>query len=69
VSKQENVVPILALHLCNEPYSAGTGAGGLHAEFCVPNENHRAYSVMELELGSIFKSKRLKVEIGAGVRV
>jgi hypothetical protein len=25
--------------------SAGTGAGGLHVELCVPNENHRAYSV------------------------
>jgi hypothetical protein len=24
--------------------SAGTGAGGLHVELCVPNENHRAYS-------------------------
>jgi hypothetical protein len=26
--------------------SAGTGAGGLHVELCVPNENHRAYSAV-----------------------
>jgi hypothetical protein len=25
--------------------SAGTGAGELHVELCVPNENHRAYNV------------------------
>jgi hypothetical protein len=28
--------------------SAGTGAGGLHVELCVPNENDRAYSAAEL---------------------
>jgi hypothetical protein len=33
-------------HVCHEPYSAGTGAGGLHVELCVPNKNHRAYSVV-----------------------
>jgi hypothetical protein len=37
---------ILAFHVCNEmSLSAGTGAGGLHVELCVPNENHRAESV------------------------
>jgi hypothetical protein len=32
--------------MCVMSPSAGTGAGGLHVEFCVPNENHRAYSVL-----------------------
>jgi hypothetical protein len=41
LSKREYVVPILAFHVCP---NAGTGAGGLHVELCVPNENHRAYS-------------------------
>jgi hypothetical protein len=30
--------------MCVMSPSAGTGAGGLHVELCVPNENHRAYS-------------------------
>jgi hypothetical protein len=31
--------------MCVMSPSAGTGASGLHVELCVPNENHRAYSV------------------------
>jgi hypothetical protein len=31
--------------MCVMSPSAGTGAGGLHVELCVPNENQRAYSV------------------------
>jgi hypothetical protein len=32
--------------MCVMNPSAGTGAGGLHVELCVPNENHGAYSVL-----------------------
>jgi hypothetical protein len=32
--------------MCGMSPSAGTAAGGLHVELCVPNENHRAYSVV-----------------------
>jgi hypothetical protein len=40
--------------------SAGTGAGGLHVELCVPNENHRAYSAVPTQLynkPTFFESK------------
>jgi hypothetical protein len=33
--------------MCVMSPSAGTGAVGLHVELCVPNENHRVYSVVE----------------------
>jgi hypothetical protein len=31
--------------MCVMSPSAGTNAGGLHVELCVPNENHRTYCV------------------------
>jgi hypothetical protein len=31
--------------MCVMSPGAGTGAGGLHVELCVSNENHRVYSV------------------------
>jgi hypothetical protein len=37
--------------MCVMSPSAGTGADGLHVELCVPNENHRAYSVPAARAG------------------
>jgi hypothetical protein len=34
--------------------SAGTGAGGMHVELCVPNENHRAYFELMFSLSDLF---------------
>jgi hypothetical protein len=48
--------------MCVLSPSAGTGAGELHVELCVPNENHEAYSVApSLNLNG--KSNNLTVSI------
>jgi hypothetical protein len=41
----ENILCRFWRSMCVMSPSAGTGAGGLHVELCVPNENHRVYSV------------------------